>query len=192
MRTVKTFSAALIVVMTVGVLSARADSPRLGEASTIKGPVMFAKAQQTTVKPGGLVTVDVYVANVADLATYQVKLKVAGGESGELAVESGVVDTNRSDYVFGNAQVVRAADTPRIRLGAVQINGSVDVTRPKYIGSFTFRASSDANGAFTIDIVPDTKESFLNAESAERIPFTAGQPVQINAGSIKRKSTRTR
>jgi len=132
--------------------------------------VVSVVAQQDTVAPGDLVTVDVYVSNVQSLRTYQFALTVSDGETGGLTRDHGVVDTTNASFVFNSGQMIQAVDQIHGRFGAVLFHGGADATTPRYLGSYTYQVSPDASGTFTVSVTPGNT-SFLNSEAGVPLPF---------------------
>ena len=172
----------VMMVLMVGLLSvsfvgvALADTPEKDRVST--KPTMSVVTAQRSVAPGGLIKVDVFVSNVSDLAVYQVKLAVTGGE-GALSAEMLKIDDERDDYVFGSREKIKAADQSGARMGAMQFSGSVDVTRPAYLGTYSYRASADATGTFKVGVELGPN-SFLRNASGRAISFVPGKSAKIS------------
>ena len=163
-------------MLLVGVSGAVAQA---GDDATSALPTMTIKAHKTTVASGDVVTVDLYIKNVANLATYQFNVASTGGEAGTLAYESIVVDATRKDYVFTGLRSLPAADQKGARAGAVLMGGaSRNVTKPEYIGTATFRASPDAKGTFEVSVTKTTK-TFLRDSDGRPIVSTVGDPVTV-------------
>ena len=99
---------------------------------------------------GDLFTVDVFIRSAKNLRTYQVALDVTGGSSGSLTREEAWIDVDRTDYIFGSAQAIKAVDEVGGRMGGVLFDGTVQVTGQVYVGTFAFRASDDAEGTFSV------------------------------------------
>lgn len=114
------------------------------------GAILQVVPREASGLAGDLFTVDVFIRSVTSLRTYQVALDVTGGNSGSLTRVEAWIDVDRADYVFGNAQAIKAVDEVKGRMGGVLFNGSVQATGPVYIGTFAFRASDDADGTFAI------------------------------------------
>jgi len=137
-----------------------------GEIATVVSVV----PRRELASSGGTVTVDVFVSNAPNLRTYQFSLDASGGTNGSLVRTDGVVDQTRGDFVFGTDQVIQAVDKRHGRFGAVLFNGGKDVTEPGYVGSYSFEASPEAKGAFTISVNP-TRISFMSDAQGEDIRF---------------------
>jgi hypothetical protein len=182
MRRVLTLAAAgMLCVSMAGVASA--DKPRDPKARAVKGPTMTVVPSKKAIIPGGVVTVDVYISDVTDLSVYQTAMKVSGGDRGEMTADHIKVDTKRSDYVFGEAQVIKAEAMHSQQMGAMQMNGSVDVTRPKYLGTYTFRASANASGTFEIGLEMG-KSTFLRNSGGTPIAFRPGKAAAVTVGTV--------
>ena len=126
------------------------------------------------VAPEQLVDVEVYVDCVDYLGTYEVSLTVTGGQTGALELEDLFIDTDREDYVFGAASIVSAVSLPGCKLGAMLQDGGVVVDEPAYLGTFTYRASADAGGVFSVT-VREHPHSFLEEPNGSLIPSSPGE-----------------
>ena len=135
-------------------------------------------ADPEVISPGESVDVEVYVGTVSDLVTYQVTLEVTGGDAGGLELDGLLVDTGRDDYVFGAAEVLAAEDLGGGRLGAVCLDGGRNIVGPAYVGTFSYRASSDAAGSFDV-CVRGGEDSFLLDSEGEIIPSSPGDGARI-------------
>ena len=163
----------VVVVGFSGVLVQAGDEPGSGL------PTLSVKALNTVTKPGGVLTFDLYVGNVANLGTYKFHIASSGGAAGTLAFENIVIDVTRKDYVFNGLRALPAVDKKGVRAGAVVMGGaSRDVTKPEYIGTATFRASPDATGTFQVNIVGNNK-TFLRDSQGVPIVSRVGEPVTV-------------
>ena len=141
-----------VVVLAMAVLTvwmagtASADTASVDKARLPAGPTVGVVADQRTVLPGGLVTVEVLASNVADLSVYQVEIQATGGDRGRLALEAVKIDTDRPEYVFGQAEVIKGEALHSGQAGAMQMSGSTNVDRAAYLATYTFRASADVSG----------------------------------------------
>jgi hypothetical protein len=130
----------------------------------------------------GEYTFDVFVQNVPNLRTIQVKLEVTGGTAGSLDMTDVRIDKTRPDYVFYGIEAIDAADHSGSRLGATLFNGTAAVTAPKYVGTWRYRPSTDAAGTFKIDVRANDTESFISNEENQNIPVSAtGTTLQIGS-----------
>jgi hypothetical protein len=143
------------------------------------GPVLTLVPHNATGGPGELFSVDVYVSGVGNLRTYQVAVDAVGGAGGALVREAGQIDSSRADYVFGSAQVINAVDESGGRMGGVLFSGAVDASSMKYLGTYNFRATADASGAFDIQVRPI--DTFLSDGRNERIAH-GGPSTTIHVG----------
>ena len=126
---------------------------------------------------------DVFVQNVPELRTYQVKLEATGGTAGSLTMTDVRIDESRPDYVFTGNEAIKAADHGGSRLGGTLFSGTVAVSAPKYAGTWRFRPSSDAAGTFNINVITGS-ESFVADVKNENLPVGAvGASVQIGGKS---------
>ena len=119
---------------------------------------------------GSLFTVDVFIRSAETLRTYQVALDVTGGTSGSLSREEAWMDVDRADYIFGDAQAIKAVDEVGGRMGAVLMDGAIQAVGSVYIGTFAFRASDDANGTFSIN-ARSNGDTFISDEDHGERPL---------------------
>ncbi len=189
----------VIVVLAVGVFPLMAGFAMADESvpSAQTGPAMTVKASHSTVAPGQLITVDVYVSNVAKLSAYQFRLVATGGDQGSLALESVTLDQVRNNYVFLGRQVMQALNKQAGLCGALLTDGSSrDVTKPAYLGTATFRATSDARGAFEISIINHAGSSILADSVGQTVTFTTSAPTKVTVSDrvaptrVQKRSTK--
>ncbi|MCH8243142.1 MAG: hypothetical protein IH897_11120, partial [Planctomycetes bacterium] len=114
---------------------------------------------------GDRIAIDVLVADVEDLQTFQVTLEVEGGKQGSLELEQIVIDENRRDYVFGRGNALDVTNVKTREAGAVQLTNSVDAAEPALLATFLFRASRDAAGTFTVSLA-GSEHTFLRDADA--------------------------
>lgn len=127
----------------------------------------------TSIPPGGgtygEITIDVFVDDVVSpdaLRSYQVTLEVVPqpGATGSVTLvdpvtlwpdnESIFVDTSRTDWVFyGESGFFEGTNPLSMQIGAALISTTVEVTQPKYCGTYVFHASANASGDFQIKVV---------------------------------------
>ena len=146
------------------------------------GPILLPAAitlvaNPTTIAPGASATVEGFISGASDLRGYQVALSVTGGTSGTLDVETLSIDIVRPNYVFSGLSNVTALDESGVRLGGALYSGGVNTGSNKYLGTFTFRASSDADGTFTVDF--RTGETLLRDSNMGSITWDSGGSVDI-------------
>jgi hypothetical protein len=130
----------------------------------------------------GLYLVDVFVQGVESLRTYQISLLTGGGNAGRLQLESVASDTSRPDYVFGRAHVVDASSPRTGLLVGVLYDGSADASAPRYLGTYGFRPTPDANGAFRINVNFGAETIPADGEN-EEMTYSSGADARILVGS---------
>lgn len=145
----------------------------------------------THVLPGGLVDVDVFVSGIASLRTFQVALTdPMGGLAGRFTLEDIQIDLTRSDFVFGARQNIAVPDFSGNRIGGVLFSDGVNAMDDLYLGTFTYRASRDAEGKFRLTVNGGDRRSLLWTSQNEPTAF------RVNAAAITIgtpvKSTTTR
>jgi len=119
------------------------------------------------IRPGGTVSVDVYISGADDLRGYEVALDAVGGRKGELEVESVTVDRTRGDFVFQGRDFVDAGDPSGSRVLGALFNGGVATSGDRYVATFTFRASPDGRGAHRIVVREGGDTLLLDSSGTE-------------------------
>ena len=116
-----------------------------------------ASESQGIIAPNQYVTVDVFGSSISDLRAYEVSTTVTGGTSGSLALVDTYINEAHASYVFKDLRIYNgeqntyvATDLAGRRFAAVAVWGSANPTGSVYLGTFKYRASSDASGTFTI------------------------------------------
>lgn len=176
----------------MGLGSARAENVL---ATAPDAPVVSLKTKQLNAAPGGQVIVEVFVTGVQDLATYEMRLNVVGGDRGTLTLEKIAVDQQRTDYVFKNAgvQILDIVDMTQQRVGMVRFSGGSNVAADQqaYLATFTFRVSGDAAGKFAIAL-GNPEAAFLNNSQALQIPHRMAGSAEVTVGQPTPVRTETR
>ena len=155
------------------------------------GAVVSLVTETRSIPAGGAVAVDVFAKGISDLRSYQIRLAISGGAGGRLEIEDLRVDGDRTDYVFSGRQKFDAVDQMGGRLGAVLMGGGVDAVELAYLGTYTLRASSDAQGSFNVTV--STVDGGSQFASSNNLPIAFAAPgIQINVGKaqLKRPSRR--
>ena len=116
-----------------------------------------------------MVTVDVYVDSVTGLAAYEMALEVSAGEADAVELVGLSIDTDRDDYVFGSAEVIALTDQTGGRLGALALDGAMDISGLAYLGTFTYQRFGDADEPLDV-AVRGGGHSFLLDSTASVIP----------------------
>jgi hypothetical protein len=129
----------------------------------------------------GLYIVDVYVEGVAGLRTYQVTLTVNGGTAGRLTRENVEIDTSHPDYVFTQQDVIPAADNVGGRIMSLIKDGTIDRVEPGYLGTYSFRPSSEATGTFEV-AVDTSSGTFLADANNDLMAYQAGPAATFTIG----------
>ncbi len=148
-----------------------------GDRTRPAGPAITAVPSRTVIQPGDTIDVDVYVANVADLRAYEVKLNVQGGGNGQVSLLDLGADKIRPDYVFSGREEVGAVDRSNRRMCGALVSGAADAAEHGYLGTYTFQVSADASAAFEISIQVDEDASLLLNPLSAPIAFTPGSAV---------------
>ncbi len=138
--------------------------------------------------PGGEVTLELFVENVADLAWYHqvVDLSFLTG-SGSVAPScpDGIsVDTTRTDYVFAGLSTSLDIDCPELGVGSFALSGAANVAAiPRYLGEYqiTIPADTAPGSQLVMTVLDDPTVALLRAEGfVQDIPFRSGLPCTLN------------
>lgn len=146
-----------------------------------RGPVINVVAVNPRVQAGELVSFDVFLGSASDLRGYQVALDAVGGSAGRLDLVDIHIDTARADFVFGSEQAVQAGDLQQGRMVGAMFSGGVNRTTPSYLGTFTYRATPDAVGAFQVKVRTNDDTALRNGASSP-IQYQAGTPGVVEIG----------
>ncbi len=172
----------------VGVGVTEADDARSRTNLQVpQGAGVTAAALQTSGRPGGVFPVDVYLSNIPDLGAYQLLVKATGGTQGTLTVQDPVINRDRKDYVFGQADIVDVVNKHQTVLGAVKSSGGATVGKPMYAGTFNFVASADAKGVFSIVIEKGPAASLMTNSVAQEFSFEFGKTATITIGKVRKR-----
>lgn len=144
--------------------------------------VISVEPNTTNVRPGSSFSVDVYIANVADLNTYQVRVNATSASVGALPVSDLYIDKDREDFVFGAGEVLDAVDNNGLRMGALMFNSqTIDTVDRLYLGTYTFDVPAGTHGRIYVNVEVG-EESFLRNPLSRPIEFRLGQAGVVNLG----------
>lgn len=176
-----------LVLSVVAPVSLQAQRVLPGASAAETGPVI-------ALVPAGrlkdMYMVDVYAQGAADLRSYQVTVDVAGGRAGKLELAGVVINRQRVDYVFGQAEVVTAESVVEAKLGAVAYDRGVQVSDWAYLGTYLFRPTKDAAGDFTVSIRRDS-DTLLADTKHQEMSFVAGPAARLKLDSRDSSSIRS-
>ncbi len=125
-------------------------APQSHRSASASGASFVMVPRQRAIRAGGVLELDVYLTGGESLVGYEFGVVSSGGRTGELALENVVVDTQRRDYVFNGLTSFPATDGSLGRVGAALMGSGVSVGNRGYVGTFVYRASEDAVGAFNV------------------------------------------
>jgi hypothetical protein len=124
--------------------------PRVAERTAIK-----LVPRRHIVAPGGVVEVDVFLMEaLADLRGYQLHTTTAGGKRGRLELIDLAID-DRPDHALAGLNNWRAFNASTGQMLAGLDTPGVGVAAGAYLATLTFRASLDAAGHFSVDLLHD-------------------------------------
>ncbi len=132
-------------------------APQSRRSANALGASFVMVPRQRAVQAGGLVEVDVYLSGVEGLIGFELGAAANGGRRGQMSLETVQIDSQRFDYVFNGLTNFPATDAELGRVGGAAMGGSVDVAADKqaYLGTFTFRVSDNAVGAFNVSALAE-------------------------------------
>lgn len=120
------------------------------------------------VQGGEMVTVDVYADGLNGLIGYQLAVEVVGGRRGRLEPKSVVVDGERDRFAFSGLQSFQAGDLAGQRLAVAVTPGTPTRASGGYLGTFSYRASADAQGVFIVRLRPAGGVMMLDSAGLDR------------------------
>ena len=168
------------------------------ENTSSQTPIITVVPRTLGVAPGGVLDVDVYLSDCTGLMAYQIKLDVAGGDTGALTLEQFSVDRTRKDFLFKGEQIIEAKAPAVGEIATFRYEGGSSVAEGKYayLGTFSFRVSEDASGEFFVNI-NTTEQSLLIHSSAVGLAFVAGEDarvpiIEVQDTAITRTNSRTK
>jgi hypothetical protein len=129
-------------------------------------------ASPTSIKPNQTVSVQAFLTSGTTTRAFQVAVQVSGGTSGSLVLETVTINDTQTNYLFYGLNDLPATDVAGARLAATLFSGSVPAALQKYMGTFTFRASPDANGTFIVTLRP--AETLLRDANYAPVSWEAG------------------
>jgi hypothetical protein len=129
------------------------------EPAVVAAAGVRLQADRRSLRPEETVEVDVFLASpLHDLRGYQLHIGVSGGQGGTLdLVDIAVHD--RKDSAFAGV-----TDWQAFNVETGQMVAGLDTAGPAtpsdaYLATFTFQASPDTSGAFTIELLYDDQDS---------------------------------
>ncbi|MHC5109234.1 MAG: hypothetical protein ACYTHJ_05090 [Planctomycetota bacterium] len=167
------------------------DCAPVGPACEVATARINLVADVSNAYPGGLIPVEVFVADIEDLASYQVAIQTepASG-SGDVSLDCSSctggpnepacatrVNESRPDYVFSDESPIAAVSCGVSAVGGILITGGVDVDPAgAYAGEFTLSISQDATpgSEFEISINPSNLGSTLQMSTGDFVPYLTG------------------
>jgi hypothetical protein len=127
--------------------------PRIAGRSSVR-----LAPDRSTVAPGNLIDVDVYLEDaLADLRGYQLHVAAAGGERGALDLVD-IAIHERRDHVFAGLADWRAFNARTGQMLAGLDQPGVATSPGAYLATFTFKASPDAVGTFSVELLHDDRD----------------------------------
>lgn len=176
----KKLMAASLMVLGAGSLSMAVD-----QTAATTGATVSVKALNSTIQPGGTVTVEAYISGALNVSAYQVQLSATGGTKGTLTLETMAVDRQRPDFAFyqANSEMLDVQSKNSEWVGLVRTSGAGDIVKQAYVATFTFRASPDASGTFKINVRSDSTETFILAQDGVQIPHKISAAAELNVGT---------
>jgi hypothetical protein len=110
-----------------------------------------------------------------------------GGTAGRLELEDISIDVSRADFVFASENALTAVDLHRGRAVAAPYGGTVSAIESAYVATYTFRASSDAEGRFEIQVRANG-DTGLRTDGGNPLSFTTGPAGVVAIGVVERPS----
>jgi len=156
---------------------------KLLSASSATGTTVTLVPRESTVRPGELVSVDVFLTGVFDLRAYQIGVEIKTEQSAAPVVEDIAVETERTDFVFSGQAVVHAADPNQVRLTSALYSGGKTLDRRAYAGTFTYRMPMNATGTHLVQLRTGNR-TLLRDSCGNSIDYQQGAPARIGVGLL--------
>jgi hypothetical protein len=160
------------------------DPPAVGVAQLkVVGP--------RAVRPSETFEVRVFLDGpVEDLRSYQLHIAGNGGTAGQLDLVE-ITTEVRKDFVFGDAQRFEGYSPWRQQVMQGLEVGTVNAQDQGYLATFFFKASPDATGVFTVDLLTDLSQghqTFIIGANDGRIDVTATTSAVIVVGQTPKRT----
>jgi hypothetical protein len=162
---------------------------------TLGSTGIVAEATRSTVRPGDVFEVDVFLdAALDDLRGYQLHAGVTGGRRGSLELIDIVVDPARSP-AFGKLGAWSAFNVRTSQMAVGLDQAGVATSAGVYLATFVYRASDDAVGHFAVSILAgneaDQRTFLFPTPARGRIDITQTTSAAVVVEATSRLSKRT-
>jgi hypothetical protein len=169
------------------------DAPPNGEWPRVAGrSAVRLVADRSTSAPGDLIDVDVFLEDaLSDLRGYQLHVEAAGGKRGTLELVD-VAIHERRDHVFAGLADWRAFNARTGQMLAGLDEPGIETSPGAYLATFTFKASADAAGTFSVELLHDDRDP---AQRTFIFPTHAGAKIEVefaNAALVTVKASQAR
>lgn len=149
-----------------------------------------------TARGGDLIEVEAFVSGALDVRGYELAVEAVAdappgppsADRAQLVLVDVSIDTTRADYLLHGVPHVTAVDATAGRLAAAAYNGGVTISREAYVGTFTFRASSNTAGLYRFNVrsadttVLDSTGVWMGVKSSSA-SISIGLPTDGRVGS---------
>ncbi len=133
----------------------------LGRTDDLGASIIRLVPTETEIRPGGLVTVNVFAERFVDLRGFEIKV-IAAGHRGSLDLVNVDVELDRKDFAFRGQTAFTVVDESGGRFAGIILEDGVASTKPRYLGSFTYKASRDARGSFEFSAIGGAEAVLAN------------------------------
>jgi hypothetical protein len=155
-------------------------SPGEGGPQIVAAATLRLESSQDKIRAGETVDVVVTLGNaLADLRGYQLHVVAVGGDAGSLDLVDLSIEA-RKDHVFAGLPDWRAFNVSTQQVLAGIDASGVEAPQGAYLATLVFRASEDAAGTFTIDLLHDDSQP---AQRTFLFPTPAGAKIQVQETS---------
>jgi hypothetical protein len=144
------------------------------------GGAEFVLAPDTPIiEAGATVDIEVFTTSLANVGAYEVALVVSGGTAGALELKDIEIDAQHPAFVFATeSSVYSVVNTSYATASCATGCDGVEVVGEGYLATYTYQASADADGVFTIGVKGDGA-SFVNDDKAILVSSDPGSAIAI-------------
>lgn len=154
-----------------------------------RGALVYGVLSDAAARPGGTVSLDVYIDDATDVSSYLTQIYIAlQSGSGTLAAagtESVRIDEARLDGLFAGKATVESDDVVNLRASATLVDGSSSTgSSARYLATFDLTVSADAVLGSTFEIsIGGAGQSSVTDEFGRPVAFGVGGPLVLTVAN---------
>ncbi len=173
-------------------LTAGPSGERIGWQGFIpprRGAILYGVLSDAAARPGGTVSLDVYVDDAVDISSYSTRIAIAlangSGTLGASGSESVRIDDLRLDGLFAGKVITKTEDNANLLASATLVDGSASTgATARYLATFTLTVSADAEIGSTFQIsIGGAGASSITDEFGRPVAFGVGNPLILTVAN---------